>query len=70
MNDFENFKLEIKPRIENLRDGLCQLENKQKLLNFVLTSDGAGGQKILKSFQSAWKVESGKSNNIGIISWW
>ena len=29
----ENFKPEIKPKIENLKDELYQLENKQKVLN-------------------------------------
>ena len=45
----ENFKPEIKPKIENLKDELYQLENKQKVLNFVLTLE-AGGQKMPHSF--------------------
>ena len=36
------FKPEIKPMIGNLQDELYQLENKkQKVINFVLTSDGS-----------------------------
>ena len=45
----ENFKPEIKPKIENLQDELYQLENKQKVLNFVLTLN-AGGQKMPQNF--------------------
>ena len=45
----ENFKPEIKPKIENLKDELYQLENKQKVLNFVLTLE-AGWQKNPHSF--------------------
>ena len=33
----ENFEQNIKPMIENLQNELCQLGNKQKVLNFVLT---------------------------------
>ena len=32
----ENFEPKIKPMIENLQNKLYQLENKQKMLNFVL----------------------------------
>ena len=44
--------------------------NKQKVLNFVLTLE-AGGRKIRQNiFQSTWKIEYEKSNNIWIIYWW
>ena len=45
----ENFKPEIKPMTENLQDELYQLENKQKVLNFVLKLE-AGGRKIPQNF--------------------
>ena len=45
----ENFKPEIKPMIENLQDEIYQLENKQKVLNFVLTLE-TGGKKMPQNF--------------------
>ena len=37
----ENFKPKLKPIIENFQYELCQLNtNNQKVLNFILTSDG------------------------------
>ena len=35
--------------IENFQDEIYQLENKQKVLNFVLTLE-AGGQKMSQNF--------------------
>ena len=35
--------------IEKLQDELYQLENKQKVLNFVITLE-AGGRKMLQNF--------------------
>ena len=49
MKTKENFKPEIKPMIENLQDELDQLENKRKVLNFVLTFE-AGGRKMPQNF--------------------
>ena len=49
LHNKEDFKPEIKPKIENLQDELCQLENKQKVLNFVLTLE-AGGQEMPHNF--------------------
>ena len=70
MKTKENFKPEIKPMIGNLQDELDQLENKQKVLNLVLILE-AGGRKMPQNFfQSAWKREYAKSNNIWIIYWW
>ena len=41
-NKKESFSPEIKPIIENLQDELYHSKtNKQKLLNFVLTSNGS-----------------------------
>ena len=55
--------------IENLQDEIYQLENKQKVLNFVLTLE-AGGQEMPHNFlQSTWNREYAKSKNIWIIYW-
>ena len=54
--------------IENLQNELYQLENKQKVLNFVLKLE-AGGWKMSQSFlQSTWKTEYEKSNNIELYT--
>ena len=42
-------KPEIKPMTENLQDELYQLENKQKVVNFVLTLEVAV-QKMPQNF--------------------
>ena len=42
-------KPEIKPMTENLQDELYQLENKQKVVNFVLTLE-VGVQKMPQNF--------------------
>ena len=54
--------------IENLQNELYQLENKQKVLNFVLKLE-AGERKMPQSFlQSTWKTEYEKSNNIELYT--
>ena len=41
--------------IENFQDEIYQLENKQKVLNFVLTLE-TGGKKMPQNFlESTWK---------------
>ena len=63
LHNKENFKPEIKPKIENLQDELCQLENKQKVLNFVLTLE-AGGQEMPHNFLQVLETENMQNQRI------
>ena len=61
-------KPEIKPMIENLQDEVYQSENKQaegaKLRANIRCWRAKNAPKL---FQSTWKTEYAKSNNIWII---
>ena len=52
----ENFKLEIKPMIENLQDEL-QKTNKQKVINFLLTLDGSWKAKKASKLSSKYLMD-------------
>ena len=49
--------------IENLQDEIYQLENKQKVLNFVLTLE-AGGQNCPKTFLKVLERENMQNQTI------